>query len=536
MSYLKVLIVDDEKPAREIISQLISWEELGYYICAQAKNGKEAYEKYLQFRPDLIITDIQMPVMNGLEFIRKIRENDLEQRIVILSCYEEFSYAKEAIKMNVVDYLIKDVLKKEDLYQLLFNIKQKNFISKQNTIETVNSDVIKIRKTDDKFKNFILNLIENRPSDYYFVMEEDKTYQLLLISIDEYNNNHEKNNTTRKEYAKNKVFQTLGNFNNINDINNIETFAYIGDGKFVVLTKMQKSNSEKLFMEESGDIANKIRENYQNIDNSLTITIVIGKAIYKKEDIKKRYKEAEETLNYRFFIGKGKNLFNNISVSKITKVTESMIKQSVKDIEREIENSDFGILKDIVEELYNKRLKGFMQYNYLKEINGKLILIISNYCNQYEIDYSKVFNKSYIPLEDVNNFDTVEEMNKCFNDYFKSLINIKNEKNRYSRHISDTIQYINENFFRKITLEEVSEVLNLHKVYVSRLFKEETGMTITSYILKVRMDKAMELIENTNMKFYEIGEKVGYNNSQRFFVAFKKHIGETPKKYRLNHK
>jgi two-component system response regulator YesN len=79
-------------------------------------------------------------------------------------------------------------------------------------------------------------------------------------------------------------------------------------------------------------------------------------------------------------------------------------------------------------------------------------------------------------------------------------------------------------------------VLNLHKVYLSRLFKEETGMTLTGYILKVRMDKAMELIESTNMKFYEIGEKVGYDNTQRFFVAFKKYTGVTPKKYRLDHK
>lgn len=533
MSDLKVLIVDDEKPAREILNQLIPWEELGYYICAQAKNGKEAYEKYLKCRPDLIITDIEMPIMNGLEFIRKIRENDSEQKIVILSCYEEFSYAKEAIKMNVVDYLIKDVLKKEDVYQLLFNIKQEISVSKQNNV--MEDESVRIKKTDDEFKRYLLSPITEQSDEYKIDIQEDNTYQLLLISIDEYNN-FEKNSTTKKEYAKNKLFETLSSFVNNNITNTIDTFAYIGDGKFVVLIKMKKVNSEKLFMQACGALANNIREHYYKTNHSLTITIVISKAIYKKEDIKRRYEEAEETLNYRFFIGKGKNLFHNLSISQITNVTDSVIKQSVKNVKKAIEDCEFKRLKELVEDLYNKRLKGFMQYNYLKEVNGKLVLLISDFCNKYQISYNEIFDKNYIPLEEVNNFDTVEEMNQWFIKHFKLLIDLKKEKTKYSRHISDAILYIQESFSSKITLEEVSEVLNLHKVYLSRLFKEETGMTLTGFILKVRMDKAMELIESTNMKFYEIGEKVGYDNTQRFFVAFKKYTGVTPKKYRLDHK
>lgn len=536
MGDLKVLIVDDEKPAREILSGLIPWEELGYYICAQAKNGKEAYAKYLEFKPNLIITDIEMPIMNGLEFIKKIRENDLEQKIVILSCYEEFSYAKEAIKMNVVDYLIKDVLKKEDLYQLLLNVKQKISVSKQKTGPNINSDVIKTREKYNEFRHYILSLAEDASLDYEIMLEQDKTYQLLLISIDDYNS-FEKNSRTRKEHLKNGLFQTLSDKVYSNDIvNKIKTFAYIGDGKFVVLTNLEKVSSERVFIQEINTMANNIRGYYESINDSSTITVVISQKVLKKEDIKKRYEEAEEVLNYRFFIGKGKNLLPNISIPKITNVTDSSIKESVKNIDKAIDENNLETLKNLIEELYNKRLKGFMQYNYLKQVNGKLILLTSNYCNKYQISYKEIFNKDYIPLEEVNNFDTVGEMSQWFYKHFTTLITIKKEKTKYSRHISDAIQYIDENYLNKITLDDVSEVVNLHKVYLSRLFKEETGMTMTRYILKTRMDIAMELIENTNMKFYEIGEKVGYDNTQRFFVVFKEYTGITPKTYRLNHK
>lgn len=118
----KVMIVDDERPARELLKMLADWGMAGFEIVAEATNGKDALQKYREFHPDLIITDIQMPVMDGIELMRAVRENDPEQRFVILSCHESFEYAREALKMGAMDYLIKDALTKEALSALLMQL------------------------------------------------------------------------------------------------------------------------------------------------------------------------------------------------------------------------------------------------------------------------------------------------------------------------------------------------------------------------------------------------------------------------------
>lgn len=116
------MLVDDERPARELLKMLINWEQAGFYIIAEARNGQQALEIYRKNPPDLIITDVQMPVMDGLELLQEIRKTDQEQKIVILSCHESFSYARRALKLGVLDYLIKDSLTEEGLYDLLAGI------------------------------------------------------------------------------------------------------------------------------------------------------------------------------------------------------------------------------------------------------------------------------------------------------------------------------------------------------------------------------------------------------------------------------
>ncbi|WP_017810895.1 response regulator [Clostridium saccharoperbutylacetonicum] len=136
----KVMIVDDEIPAREILSYIINWEETEFKIVYSASNGKEAFDNYSDIKPDLIIADIQMPVMDGLDLIEEIQKVNKAQKFLILSCYEDFTYAQRAMKMGVTDYLIKDLITPNDLYGILAktktdleNIKFKNIETKKKT-------------------------------------------------------------------------------------------------------------------------------------------------------------------------------------------------------------------------------------------------------------------------------------------------------------------------------------------------------------------------------------------------------------------
>ena len=120
-----VMIVDDERPSRELLKLLVDWEETGFFICCEASDGQDALNKYHIYRPDLVITDIQMPVMDGLSLIRRVRNENPEQLFVVLSCHEQFDYARSAIKLGVHDYLIKDSLLPKELLGIFEQVKKK---------------------------------------------------------------------------------------------------------------------------------------------------------------------------------------------------------------------------------------------------------------------------------------------------------------------------------------------------------------------------------------------------------------------------
>ena len=133
----KVLIVDDELLARRMLKESIVWEEYGYSICGEAANGKDGLEKAVQLRPDLIFVDIKMPVMSGLTMVREIQALELGCEIVMLTCYEDFDYVREAMRCGAADYLLKHTFEDEDLKELLRRI-EKRIQKEENRMESLN--------------------------------------------------------------------------------------------------------------------------------------------------------------------------------------------------------------------------------------------------------------------------------------------------------------------------------------------------------------------------------------------------------------
>lgn len=177
-----------------------------------------------------------------------------------------------------------------------------------------------------------------------------------------------------------------------------------------------------------------------------------------------------------------------------------------------------------------------MQFNYLNYINSSLLDLVVRTCNRYSIAYEDIFSTSYLPIEILSTKETVEEMSGWFIEIFTKIININfnnSFKNKYSKKVADSIDYINKNLFNQsLSLTDIAENINVHKVYLCRIFKEETGENVTQYILKARIDKSKEIILSTNYKLYEISDKLGFNSPQQFSILFKKVTGITPNQFR----
>ncbi|WP_271813514.1 response regulator transcription factor [Clostridium beijerinckii] len=532
----KVMIVDDEIPAREILSYIINWQETDFRIVYSASNGKEALDKYTDIKPDLIITDIQMPIIDGLDLIEEIQKINKSQKFLILSCYEDFTYAQRAMKMGVTDYLIKDLITPNDLYGILAKTKtdldnmtiKKSEIRKEHKLLNFlkeNKDIA-LRKLifNDISEDDCYNLIENLNLNL-----NGKLFVLFLIQIDNFFKYIED-----EEFYTKTLNEIIKNVSEIIEELNIGECFYSENGEFTAIVRLTPTISEADIINECYYLAQEIRKRISLMHN-ISLTISVSSTFKKPFKIKKYFDEAFKLSKMKVFLGNDTIILNNTFVKNLDLDTDTLTKR-INAINISIEQNNIENLKSELTHLYDKDIRGFMQFNYLNYINSSLLDLVVRTCNRYSIAYEDIFSTSYIPIEILSTKETVEEMSEWFLEIFTKIININfnnSFKNKYSKKVADSIDYITKNLFNQsLSLTDIAENINVHKVYLCRIFKEETGENVTQYILKARIEKSKEIILSTNYKLYEISDKLGFNSPQQFSILFKKVTGITPNQFR----
>ncbi|AET69958.1 response regulator containing CheY-like receiver domain and AraC-type DNA-binding domain [Desulfosporosinus orientis DSM 765] len=536
MVKMKVLVVDDEKPARETLTYLIDWNSTAFEIVATAKNGREALEKYNDFAPDLIITDIQMPVMDGLSLIKAIKDRNRWTKFVILSCHEQFSYAKEAIQIGVTDYLIKDMMTPQDVYTTLDKVQieleeqerllDQSFrttliageelfqVARPVALKTIILDDLPMSKKTALLNEFKLNL-------------KASCFVLFLVCLDKhasyigYDRWAELENRVCGSIEK-ILAEGLGG----------ECF-YHQNGEFIVIANLEESASELKHISKSFQIAQRIYRSLLKVQD-FTITIGISQGFFRLCDSIKRYEEVKEAVKDKVLLGKEKIIFYNTKLNQYASLTHSEVVDKIAKINTYLQQKNLAKVEEELRILYGVDLQGYVHYSYLKEINAHMYGLIINFVNTYGIRYEELFGCNYIPFQQVEDLNSCEEIGEWFNNVFAQIIRQRTvqDTQRYTRHVKAAVEYINTHYSRDISLSEIAGALSLHKVYLCRLFKQETGTNLINYIMKVRVEEAKKLMFNSENKLYKIAEQVGYGNIQKFSAAFKKMTGMTPREFR----
>lgn len=529
----KVLVVDDELPAREMIGYLVDWEDTDFYICDYARDGEEAFEKYITHKPDLIITDIQMPVMDGIEFIKKVRKIDKHQKFAILSCHEKFQYVKMALKMGVEDYLLKDLLSSEDLYSLLNKVKvdlkedEKN-IEKSSDVKEKDyyEEIVKLTT----LKKIIFSELSNESMEEYIDKLDlnliSGVYVILFFEIDE----------IPKTYSVNEIMDLRrrilsGIKKGLADHYDGEIYPH-GENGFIVITQFKKNNSKQKYFDAIYKIINSIRK-YTTNSNEVTATIGISKEFYNLKDIKENFEQSRDVVKLKIFLGKNQNLFHNTMFKKTTNTDKEKVDKSLTEIRRLIENGMEKETLRYIDILYERDLKGYLQYNYLMYVNNRLFGYLRDFIYYYELSFEMIFEKNYVSFDEVQNMNSIIDMKTWYINHFEKIFECLDKKTqRYSKRVYDAIKYMETHYGEDISLEDIADVCGVHKVYISRHFKEETKCTVSKYLLNYRVEKAKELLKNTNLKNIEIAIETGFKNSQLFSMNFKKITEMTPSEYR----
>lgn len=507
------MIVDDEPFVRQGLISLIDWEEYDFEVCGEADNGADALKNAKLQLPDLIITDIRMPEMGGLDLIKLCQEEMKKDcKYIILSGYSEFEYARKAMNYGVVNYILKPI-DEDELKESLINIK-KELDAKQQKLSSfldyklLAASILKkyMNGQADKDKlNRIRNIIPNFDNGEFY-------YALLQPSMEE----------------------AVGNeYNLIQDMKKVICHEF-GSSKYMYLVDEEKVQgilfTEELYqeyknpLELSESIIDKLKESLKN-----EFILYLGE---KSQGIIKIYESRESCLkavNNNFICcKKGVVAYEEMSSQAFSFDTPHEILLDA--LLESVEKGNIEKINEDVESIY-------------KEIVEKAIApeIAKSNIISFELEVlNSIVNMKGDPAFIANNVEKLQSKFVLVKDLKNSLLKFSVEASNYIANLKqskkgvlvEVKKYIESNFNKDLRLKNLSEHFYINPIYLGQIFKKSFGISFNDYLNNIRIEKAKELLLNTNEKICEIAEKVGYKDTNYFISRFEKMTHTTPTEYK----
>ena len=522
MELYRVLLVDDEEDIREGISRKMDWLGLGFSLVGEAANGQDALELAESLRPDVILTDIKMPFMDGLELCRILTDRLPAARFVVFSGFDAFEYAKQAIQMNVVEYILKPI-NADELSAVLRRLKDQ---LDRERAERRNVELLRSRYT------------ENLP-----VLRELFYANLLDGHIEP---------GTERERAAHLDIDLQGEEWAVG-------LAYIGSDRRDALSTLSIQNllEETLTADrcklslyndwvavivsltESFTIYDLIRvlDRVCTLAASylgLTLTVGVGAPCKELSGMARSAAEARTALEYRSMVGRGQVIYigdlepDGGQVLTFEEADERTLTAAVRlGSEQEVRDAAAALAGKIREANPSAG-----QYNlFLMELVTHLIKMI----RRSGVGMEEVFGAGFsLPIQK-SELPRLEELEDwCAERYLRLRTLIRRRQTDSAGQTVETAkEYIRQHYAESdLSVEKLCAYLHLSSTYFSTLFKRETGTSFTAYVTTVRMEAAAEAIRGTEEKTYLIAQRCGYEDPNYFSYVFKRHFGVTPTKYR----
>ncbi|MGP4041509.1 response regulator transcription factor [Gracilibacillus sp. D59] len=523
----KVMLVDDDYPTIEFLSEAIQWETLGLELVSTHENGLQAFHYAKKELPDILITDIGMPKMDGIELTKEIKQLKPNIQVAIISCHNEFSYAQQAIKLDVKDYILKESLNPEDLENILMSCKRR--------LDNDTSKVVEVKQLRHKVKmNYDM---ENQKLLREFVQgSSNKLLDILdqrvpYIPVYFYINNYYK---VRKNFISDDTLQFA--------IYNI--MREIIDKKAIdkLLCIHYEQNKGFLFYPDyltiKYDIFGELRALLKELQQSLNyyLNIQVSYLIGDKSEVSLLHSEIMSLLNSE----KQTFLTQNNSINDLEKKTSAYHGQEIfnyyQDVTNELKKAMFQ--RDLL--LFKVNLSKWIDFCISKQYEPKVVkewflrMILDLNMRLRTIPYFQSNYHVESIQEEVFLLDTIYELQEWLNNYAEKCLEETTQqlKNNYHKDVVNACYYVADNIEKKLSLDEVAEYLYLNASYFSRLFKKEMQITFVEYVKQRKVERAKELLELTNDSVGHICEQLGYDNQSYFIKIFKKLEGCTPLEYR----
>lgn len=515
MAY-SVLVVDDELLMRIQIKDLIG-KTSDYRICAEAEDGREALEFINLYHPDIVLLDLSMPVMDGLEVLRAVGKNKNAPRFLVLSCHDEFRMVREALTSGAQDYLLKNSLDYDTMLEAL----DKQAACLGTASHGRASDVPDERLEDKNLycitwlKHFFGGTISaDRFSDFFSIRSVNCCCILFFIS--DYAR-------VASRYADNNMDFMLDSMFNIfkNSLDKAQRgeFYQLEENLYIFLTDFSEQSS----LGEIHSVQRSILQKFSYLARlylNVTPVFGVGEICPDFGALRKSYQHAQKALEVYFFTG-------HTVIFYVNRFSEEISEEGFAEISGRALSyclgKEYAKLREYLE-VVHQCVSREEAFNYpspgqFKGLYTRLAELITanEHLESVETDYAA--------------FETYEEMQKSFLSVFYDTIGLGGLSE--ADHVTkDVLRYLQAHYREDISVAQIAQRLGMSENYLSRTFNKSMGMSIPNYINNYRMTKAQDYLRNTNMKIYEIADTLGYNSVSYFNTAFRRVTGITPAQYR----
>ena len=528
---LKIVIIDDERATRQKLIENIEWNKLNIEVAGEAKDGVEGLELVDRVSPDIVLLDVKMPKMNGIECATGIRMKNPFCKVIFLSGFTDKEYLKSAIHLNAVDYIEKPI----DLDELHTVLKKTVLILSEEYVRKAKEKEISLKLEQNKAlirQELALSILSRNP-ELSNLKKELENVQANLSLNDNYRCILLRMNVHRALSAeahilfkKEKVLDVIySEF----DRASIPCLAGIMDGTHAVVHVWGKAAENTLLMKEA------VKRAQNSLDMLFQckgfITAGVGMLVRGMENIHKSFRNAQKALKKSFLAGYESINFHDDEFTPEFGIQPHDINQRLSEYLRHGSPEKAGLfLEELVPEI--KAKADSILVNHVKEIFLSLMLQVTATAKENGLNIGEEWNSRQLQWAEILNTNTVDEAAGFLLDKLELLSKHMEEHRGKSRKIRSAMEFIREHYSESISVVIIADAVGVTPTYLSTLFKKETGKALGEYIESVRIEKARELLKDDRLKLAEVSQLVGYNNANYFATVFKKATGVYPSDYR----
>ena len=531
MDIYTVLLVDDEEEVIQVIQKKINWEGLGFSVIGYANNGVKALEMVEEYQPDVVMTDIKMPYMDGMELSKRIRTEYPATKVLIFTGFDEFEYAKEAVHLEVEEYILKPVnsIELTNVFTSL-KIKLDQEISEKRNAETLKKyymESLPLLKA-----NFYTTLIEGQIRENevekflkdYQVTFEGPYFCCMVVHTSSTQVSRGMNPVLLAMSVQKQAKEYLG------EKWKAKTFSYLGNT--VMLAQLADENDVSELTDECDRFCR-----YARRIIGAVVTVGVGQVCSSILELSQSYTGAREAVSYRALYGTSRAI-NIKEIAPQEAGGDEMVSDA--EIASLFKRIRLNSREDVIEEAGRYMDHIFLpakslQYHHIAVM--ELVSVLYRFAVNNDIQ-TEVFSGDMGELYGRLIEMAPDALRKWFVDlclaFQESLANTRNRSTK--SFVLRAQEYVRDNYADSgLSLDSICEVLGVSNSYFSTIFKKETGNSFISYLTDYRMDQAARRLIETSEKSYIIAKEVGYTDPNYFSYVFKRRFGVSPSKYRTEH-